>query len=174
LISDGDPAVAFGPKPDSSGNFSWTNGDRLYYIPRTAGMNLLSELEGNSFAELIQRNTEGTDSLKADAFATADCRFQMRNLSGTAAGFSAQAALSGDGSTVADDLTTTDCDESKLLMRQPDGTIQYRQVNSVDPPGINKQSVYNGTPLVDRIWGGNDNDTLGWRQQRRHRRQWWR
>jgi len=136
------------------------NGDRLYYIPRTAGMNLLSELEGNSFAELIQRNTEGTDSLKADAFATADCRFQLKNLSGTAAGFSAQAALSGDGSTVADDVTTTDCDESKLLMRQPDGTIQYRQVNSVDPPGINKQSVYNGTPGVDRIWGGNDNDTI--------------
>ena len=84
----------------------------------------------------------------------------MRNLSGTPAGYAAQTALSGDGSTVADDLTTTDCDESKLLMRKPDGTIQYRQVNSVDPVGINKQSVYNGTPGVDRIWGGNDNDTI--------------
>ncbi|QHK20089.1 heme peroxidase [Pseudarthrobacter psychrotolerans] len=130
------------------------NGDRLYYLARTPGMNLRSQLEGNSFAELIQRNTDGTNSLKADAFGTADCKFQLSNLAGTPAGFTAF------GSTVADDVSTAGCDESKLLLRQPDGTIQYRQVNSVDPVGINGQSVYNGTPGVDHIWGGNDNDTF--------------
>src|SRR5215471_10845660 len=31
LISAGDSAVAFGPRPDANGNFSWTNGSRLYY-----------------------------------------------------------------------------------------------------------------------------------------------
>jgi hypothetical protein len=30
IISDGDPAVAFGPRPGSNG-FSWTNGSRLYF-----------------------------------------------------------------------------------------------------------------------------------------------
>src|SRR4029077_10364729 len=63
------------------------DGDRLYYLARTPGLNLRAQLEGNSFSELIMRNTEGTNTLKADAFATADCKFQLANLAGTPAGF---------------------------------------------------------------------------------------
>ena len=131
-------------------------GDRLYYLARTPGMNLRTQLEGNSFAELIMRNTDNTNTLKADAFATADCKFQLGHLTFPAP---VGSFITGAGS-VADDPLTTDCDENRLLLQKPDGTIQYRQVNSVDPTGINGQSVYNGTPGVDRIWGGNDNDTF--------------
>ena len=130
------------------------DGDRLYYLARTPGMNLRTQLEGNSFSEMIQRNTEGTNTLKADAFATADCKFQLANLDGTAAGYAA------NGSTVADDPSTPDCNETLLLLRKPDGTIQYRATNSVDPPGINGQSVYNGSAGDDKVNGGNDNDTF--------------
>src|SRR3954469_18863100 len=56
------------------------DGDRFYYLARTPGLNLRTQLEGNSFSELIMRNTEGTNTLKADAFATADCKFQLANL----------------------------------------------------------------------------------------------
>ena len=129
------------------------NGDRLYYLARTPGMNLRTQLEGNSFAELMMRNTVGTDTLKADPFATADCKFQLSNLNGTQAGFTQF------GATVADD-PATECEENLLLLRQPNGTIQYRASNTVDPPGINGQAVYNGTAGVDRIRGGNDNDTF--------------
>ena len=108
--------------------------------------------------QLVRRDDraehDGTNTLKADVFATADCKFQLANLNGTPAGFTAF------GSTVADDPTTTDCDESLVLLRMPDGTIKYRQINTVDPSGINAQAVYNGTDIVDRIFGGNDNDTF--------------
>ena len=144
------------------------DGDRLYYLARTPGMNLRSQLEGNSFAELIQRNTDGTNTLKADAFATADCKFQLGNITFpydpllTTLSMTATpplTPLTGAGS-VNDDPTTTDCDENQLLLRKPDGTIQYRLINNIDPPGINGQSVYNGTPGADRFFGGNDNDTF--------------
>ena len=154
------------------------DGDRLYYLARTPGMNLRTQLEGNSFSEMIQRNLDGTNTLKADAFATADCKFQIGHLTspystaaptavvGSPAGTTlsmtqtpAIPALTGAG-TVNDDPTTTDCDENQLLLHQPNGTWQYRQFNNVDPSGINGQSVYNGTANEDRIFGGNDNDTF--------------
>ena len=34
------------------------NGDRFYYLSRTQGTNMINELEGNSFAALVMRNTD--------------------------------------------------------------------------------------------------------------------
>jgi Ca2+-binding RTX toxin-like protein len=45
------------------------NGDRFYYLARFSGQNFLAELEGNSFASLIMRNTD-LKHLPGDVFAT--------------------------------------------------------------------------------------------------------
>jgi hypothetical protein len=38
LVSDGDPAVAFGPRPTSDGGFSYAGGSRLYYANLTSAI----------------------------------------------------------------------------------------------------------------------------------------
>ena len=51
------------------------NADRFYYLSRTQGHNLLNELEADSFADLIRRNTDTEDSglhINGSAFQTAD------------------------------------------------------------------------------------------------------
>ena len=134
--------------------------DRLYYLNRTPGMNLRAQLEGNSFAELVMRNTSAT-SLKADAFATADCKFELGLITFPASAginISGGPNLTGIGSV--NDVPSTECDENALLIRATNGQIRYRPTNSVDPSGINGQSVYNGTAGVNRVAGGNDNDTF--------------
>jgi len=54
LISDGDPAVGFGPLPGPGGSFSWANGWRLYYanITSSLGPSPLKGFEGVGVSRL--------------------------------------------------------------------------------------------------------------------------
>ena len=58
---------------------------------------------------------DGADGARGgNAFATADCKFQLGNLAGTSAGYLAS------GPAVTDD-PASECDEGALLLRKPDG-----------------------------------------------------
>ncbi len=66
----------FGGLLGSTFNFIFENqmeaiqdGDRLYYLPRIEGMHFGTEIENNTFADLIMRNT-GTHHLSANIFMT--------------------------------------------------------------------------------------------------------
>jgi hypothetical protein len=53
LVSDGDPAVAFGPKPSANGTFSWANGSRLYYANLTSNLSAVRSEAGFKGFEAI-------------------------------------------------------------------------------------------------------------------------
>jgi hypothetical protein len=53
LVSDGDPAVGFGPQRGSNGQFSWSNGWRLYYANLTANFSALRSEEAFKGFEAI-------------------------------------------------------------------------------------------------------------------------
>ena len=60
------------------------NNDRFYYLARTAGLNVLLQLEQDSMAELVMRNTSAKH-LPGDVFSTPDFSFELSavNASGT-------------------------------------------------------------------------------------------
>jgi hypothetical protein len=68
LVSDGDPAVAFGPKPGSNGHFSWSNGSRLYYANLTS--NVSAPKRDETFKGFEAIAVSRTDNVTAAAAGT--------------------------------------------------------------------------------------------------------
>ena len=65
LVSDGDPAVAFGPKP-GPGGFSWANGSRLYYANLTSNVGATrSEQAFKGFEAIAVSRTDNVQAAAA-------------------------------------------------------------------------------------------------------------
>jgi hypothetical protein len=71
LVSDGDPGVAFGPRPGANGTFSWANGSRLYYSNLTSnfGTTKRSETFKGFEAIAVSRTDNVTAAAAGDASA---------------------------------------------------------------------------------------------------------
>jgi hypothetical protein len=70
LASDGDPALAFGPRRGDDGRFSWTNGSRLYYANLVS--NLSTARSDASFKGTEAIAVSRTDNPQAAATGHAD------------------------------------------------------------------------------------------------------
>jgi hypothetical protein len=68
LVSDGDPAVAFGPRPGANGTFSWANGSRLYYANLTSNFGATRDEAAFKGFEAIA--VSRTDNVQAAAAGT--------------------------------------------------------------------------------------------------------
>jgi Ca2+-binding RTX toxin-like protein len=121
------------------------NGDRFYYLSRNVGLNFLHELEANSFAALIMRNTTGIGHLPADVFSTPTYIFEAANL--------------GTFGAIPDDPATP-FNESELLIRTLDDTIVYTGIEHVVLGGTAGNDRMTGSEGDDSLWGDGGNDRL--------------
>ncbi|NYT64580.1 heme peroxidase [Alcaligenaceae bacterium] len=132
------------------------DGDRFYYLSRVQGLNLLNELENNSFGAMMIRNTDLGDpdatALPGDIFSTPDYTLEL--------------------------------DKNRQIGEDPNFLDPYLQALSpmvvrrdTDGDGIDDMLVYNGSDHVviggtqgddilvagdgdDTIWGWGGNDTI--------------
>ncbi len=119
------------------------NADRFYYLERLDGLNLLSQLEANSFAELIMRNTAAR-GLPADVFSRPDLVLNL-------------ARIAGPDNTIVDDPTTLDINEATdpelaaTLSRRSDGAFVYTGGAHV---------LWNGSAGADIVVSSEGDDTI--------------
>jgi Ca2+-binding RTX toxin-like protein len=114
------------------------NNDRFYYLERLDGLNLLAQMEGNSFAELISRNT-ALKGPAADVFSRPDLVLNLDTLLQT------PGVITDDPTTPENESTMPD------LVLLPDGTIRY-----LGPLHV----IWNGRSVGDRIFSSEGDDTL--------------
>ncbi len=113
------------------------NGDRFYYLHRLLGTNLLASLEGNSFAELIERNTKVTQ-LPADVFSHPSFRFNLNVVN------------PHDAMPLVND-PSTEWDETMELLKTPAGKVWYQGADHV---------LFYGREIADNIQSGDGDDTV--------------
>ena len=129
------------------------NGDRFYYLERTAGLNFLTELENNSFAKLIMANTNATH-LPGDVFSTPAFILEVND--------AVQYTGLGDGR---DD--PTDEDGAALVIRNNPGTeapdpnyLQYIGEDHVVLGGTNASDTIISSIGDDTLYGDDGDDRL--------------
>ncbi|MFM7684921.1 MAG: peroxidase family protein, partial [Actinomycetota bacterium] len=127
--------------------------DRLYYIARNAGLPLLTELEANTFADLVRRNTDAVN-VPVMAFTRTDYTFDL----------SAQTNPNG----IVDDPNTPyfepNLDGVSKLLRMPDGTIRLTGRGSTENHttwmGTNGDDKVRSAEGDDSLWGNDGDDRL--------------
>ena len=111
------------------------NHDRLYYLSRTAGLNVLTQLEEQTFGDIVTRNSTAVH-LPGDVFSSPTYYFEASRVGST-------------GPILDDPLTPYS--EPALLTRLANGTIRYGGIEHV---------VLGGTASADKLATGEGDDTV--------------
>lgn len=138
-------------------------GDRFYYLSRTQGMNLLTQLESDSFADLIARNTDTGDlgfHINGAAFQTADYVIEMDQSRQYNAGLG-----DADPTREPDVLSSITGTDSLVTRRDVDGDgdidfIQFHGGEHVVLGGTAENDTIIGGAGDDGIWGGDGDDRI--------------
>jgi Ca2+-binding RTX toxin-like protein len=124
------------------------DGDRFYYLERTAGLNFLAELEGNSFAKMIMANTDAKH-LPGDVFSTPTWTLEVNQ----AAQFNA-----GLGNA---DPTEGGTDLNPLVIRNAmTNYLQYTGVDHVVLGGTEGNDIIISSIGDDTLYGDGGNDRM--------------
>jgi Ca2+-binding RTX toxin-like protein len=144
---------------------SLQNGDRFYYLARTAGLDFAAELENNSFAKIIMRNTDATH-LPGDVFSTPTWTLEVdptKQFTGLGANGRADPILAGAGLVplVIRDNPATAAIDTNYLRYTGEDHIVLGGTSAVDFlfSGLGDDTVY-GDGGNDRIDGGDGNDKV--------------
>ncbi|MGA1303867.1 MAG: peroxidase family protein, partial [Cyanobium sp.] len=111
------------------------NHDRFYYLSRTAGLNVLTQLEEQTFGDIVSRNSTAIH-LPGDVFSAPTYYFEAGRVGTT-------------GPILDDPLTPWN--ETTLLTRLANGTIRYGGIEHV---------VMGGTAANNRLTTGEGDDTV--------------
>lgn len=126
------------------------NGDRFYYLDRLAGTNLLVQIEGQRFSDIIERNT-GLTTLYADIFSAPDAVLSLDDPSG----FSASPGARFDGR----GIFRAGAMSEVIIGRAGNDTIVANGGND-DVSGLGGDDRIDGSAGNDFLDGGEGNDTI--------------
>lgn len=142
------------------------DGDRFYYLGRTAGLNFITQLEQNSFANMIIRNTDigdgPGDHLPGDIFSTpnwileVDQSLQITNL----AADGETPLAGGNGDPVGDSFLIPLVIRGDLDNDGNNDLLRYTGGEHVVLGGTDEDDVIIGGIGDDTLWGDGGNDRL--------------
>ena len=141
------------------------NGDRFYYLSRTQGLHFLTELENNSFAKIIQHNTdigEGGPHVPGEIFANVEYTLEVNQFVQT----DYNGAASGKDPLQDDDiLGALENKVARGTNVTVDGNVYANQLKftggeHVVLGGSNDSDVLIGDLGDDHLWGDGGDDLL--------------
>jgi Ca2+-binding RTX toxin-like protein len=138
------------------------NNDRFYYLTRTQGLNMINELENNSFASIIMKNTDfgmAGSHLPGEVFGNVDYILEVNEIF----------QIGDDPTDTAFDPFLTgmqrakverDIDGLTVGARDYDNKLQFRGGEHVVLGGTNDRNVLIGDVGDDTAWGDGGDDLI--------------